>query len=149
MVLDSRHMKTLMTFALLLAVGCASETPAQDQTSAALTTWQSKGFATYSFTWKSDCECIDSGRQIRVSVANGAVTSALYLDNETPVGDDARGGLMTIEGIFAKVQDAYATNADLVDVRFDPSLGFPASVFVDYSGGIADEELSLTISDVR
>jgi hypothetical protein len=142
------RMKTRLALALVLAVGCAGE-PAQDETSTALTTWSSQGLDSYSFTWRRDCECIDSGRQIRIEVVDGQIASALYVDDETPVSTELQAHLLTIDGVFAEITDALAGNADLVDVAYDPDLGFPASVYVDYSTGVADEELALQISDVR
>jgi hypothetical protein len=144
----ARGMKIKMACAALLVIGCASE-PAQDQHSAALTTWQSLELDSYSFTWKRDCECTDSGRKIRIEVDDGQISSAVYLDNVTPVGDDLRAHLMTIDGIFVELANAVAGNAELIDVTYEPTIGFPTSVYVDYSSGIADEELALTISDVR
>jgi hypothetical protein len=86
--------------------------------------------ASYSFTWKRGCLCgvKDLGRAAHVTVANGAITSAVYVDTQQPVGPSLRSDLKTIEEVFAMIQQAIDQDYDEVDVVYDSQVGFPWSV---------------------
>ena len=71
----------------------------------------------------------------------------MFVDDQRPVGEPVRGYLVTIDGVFDKIQAAIDQDAAEVTVEYDPARGYPRSVFVDYSRQVADEELALQISD--
>jgi hypothetical protein len=132
----------------VLGTGCGSDSPEQSQLDHALQTWDVQGPASYSFTWQQGCECTaEASAPIRITVVNGLITDALYVETEQPVGADIRSHLLTIDGVFARIQDAIDNGADAVTVQYDSESGLPASVAVDYDKGVADEELSLQISN--
>jgi hypothetical protein len=109
--------------------------------------WTKQLPASYSFTWMQSCECIsDMTRPIRIGVTSGQITSAVYVDDQAAVGALVRPYLLTIDGVFDKIQAANDQGAAEVTVDYDPARGYPTSVFVDYSRQAADEELSLQIS---
>jgi hypothetical protein len=133
---------------LILAAGCATESPEQSQLNSALETWSVHGPSAYAFTWQQSCECsAETTRAIRISVVDNAITSAFYLETEQPVGTDVRARLLTIDGIFGKIQSAIDEGAHAVTVQYDNNAGHPVSVAVDYSAQIADEELAITVRD--
>jgi hypothetical protein len=55
--------------------------------------------------------------------------------------------LLTIDGVFDKLQAALDQDAAEVTIDQDPARGYPRSVFVDYRRQLADEERSLQISE--
>jgi len=141
------------TFACLLltlaTLGTAcSESPDDHGLAAARRQWADHLPAAYSFTWTQGCECIsDMRRPIRISVTAGQLTSAVFVDDQRPVGEPVRGYLVTIDGVFDMIQAAIDQDAAKVTVEYDPARGYPRSVLVDYDRQVADEELALQISD--
>jgi hypothetical protein len=138
-----------LSFLVVLGAGCGSEaSPEQSQLDHALQTWDVQGPASYSFTWQQGCECTaETSAPIRITVDNGAISEAIYLETELPVGAAVRAHLLTVDGIFGKIQDAIDDGAYAVTVQYDTESGLPASVAVDYNQQVADEELSLQISN--
>jgi uncharacterized protein DUF6174 len=141
---------TIACLVLTLAtLGTACSESADDHgLAAARKQWVSHLPASYSFTWQQGCECIgDMTRPMRISVTAGQLTNAVFVDDQAAVGEQVRRYLLTIDGVFDKIQDAIDQDAAEVTIEYDPALGYPRSVFVDYSTKVADEELSLQISD--
>ena len=66
----------------------------------------------------------------------------------TPSAPLATNSLLTIDGVFAYARDAIQ-NADEVKLAYDPALGYPATLSIDWIKLAMDDELSVTIQDVR
>ena len=75
--------------------------------------------------------------------------SAQVRSRKGPVSTDVLQSLQTIEELFDTIADAYAQNAAVISVTYDPDASYPVSVGIDYDLGIADEEFSLQITDVQ
>lgn len=104
---------------------------------------------TYSFTWTQSCFCsADTTRPMRVTVTNGAITSAVFVDSQQPVDGTIRANLKTIDGVFAMIQSAIDQDFDEVAVMYDAQVGYPRSVSLNPAQGAADAGMSLTLSDV-
>ncbi|MFN0245458.1 MAG: DUF6174 domain-containing protein [Kofleriaceae bacterium] len=146
-------MRLPLAFALALTAcsGSGSSTPAETELEAARTKFeQSSSSGSYTFHSRRSCECTtEATREMFITVENGAITSAIYVDNEMPVPQNLRDSLFTIESAFEEIQTAIDENAHMIYVEYDASLGYPASIAIDYSAQIADEELSLIISNVE
>ena len=56
---------------------------------------------------------------------------------------------MTVEEMFALIQNAIDEKADAITVTYDATLGYPKELWVDYSKMMADEEMSYTYSVVK
>jgi len=136
-------------FITLTTLGMACSQSADDHgLAAARRQWADHLPAAYSFTWTQGCECIsDMTRPIRISVTSGQIANAVFVDDQRAVGEPVRGYLLTIDGVFDRIQAAIDQDAAEVTVEYDPARGYPRSVFVDYSRQVADEELALQISD--
>ncbi len=145
-------MRTHLAFVLALAActGSGSSTPEETELAAKRTQFQQAMTGSYQFQWRQSCECTqDTTAPMLVTVTNGAISSAIYIETELPVPAAIRANLDTIEGVFDRIQDAIDDNAHMIYVEYDSELGFPKSVAIDYSEQIADEELSLVISNVE
>jgi hypothetical protein len=141
----------LLSFAVLGTACTSSGTEPADtkELDTARTQWTTQLPAAYRVTWKQSCFCgTDLLRPIRISVQAGQIVSAVYVDDQQPVASTTRGVLLTVDGLFDKIHAAITEHAAEVDVRFDPTRGYPASVFVDYSKQTADEEFSVQLSDL-
>jgi hypothetical protein len=110
--------------------------------------WSRQVPRSYELTWQQACVCEPTwNRPIRISVAAGQITSAIYVDDDEAVAEPVRSHLVTVDGVFDKIEDAIEGDASQVDVEYDATWGYPASVFVDYNRRTADEELMLQLSD--
>ena len=74
-----------------------------------------------------------------------ALHTALFAETGAPV--DAE-GYPAVDELFAQIAEAIAEDAYLIRVSYDPALGYPTEVYVDRSPQIADEELSLSASEL-
>jgi hypothetical protein len=141
----------LAALPLALSTAACTDTvpPEQEALELARTTWADQAPGAYRFTWQRSCECApEATRAIVIEVTGEQISSALYVDDETAVPADVRMYLHTIDGVFAKIQSAIDEGAHAIHVEYDATMGYPRSVAIDYSAHIADEELSLLISDL-
>jgi hypothetical protein len=112
---------------------------------AAKHSWEASGISNYRFRLEKACFCPSNG-PVSVVVRSGQVVSATYTVDGRPVGDEWWGTLPTMTGIYSIADDAYAYGAS---VRFtvNSARGDLASVFIDYSALVSDDELGYFISD--
>lgn len=159
-VASSLHTVTSMRLSVALAfvafTACTQQetivekTPEEIELQGARTRFDTNMAGAYSFHTSRSCECTaEATREMLVTVEGGAITSAIYVDDATAVPLQIRNTLMTIEETFDEIENAIATHAHAVSVVYDSELGFPSSVAIDYDAQVADEELSLLISQVR
>jgi hypothetical protein len=82
-----------------------------------------------------------------VTVQQGRVTSLTDAETGAPFGGDP---LMpvTVEGLFAAIDDALDRDADQVTVQYDPQLGYPLEIAIDFSQQVADEEIYYSASEL-
>ncbi len=121
----------------------ASRPPELD---AARERWDAAGLDSYQMTLRRTCFCPspDYTGPFSVTVRGGALAS-VTLDGARV--DSERGE--TIDGLFDLIEDAYARRARTVAVAFDPELGYPTNLSIDYDVQMADEEIGYMVSDVR
>lgn len=148
-------MRLPIAFAFVAFAACTGgtaipeQTPEEIELEGARTMFHQNMSNNYSFHWRQSCECSpDATAEMLITVTNGAISDAIYVQTEQPVPANIRATLLTIDGVFDKIQDAIDEDAHMITVQYDTELGFPSSVAVDYSEQIADEELSLILSNV-
>ncbi|BEH15791.1 DUF6174 domain-containing protein [Marinobacter shengliensis] len=111
--------------------------------------WQSRGVMGYEVTIEQTCFCPpDLLQPMRVTVREGKVIDIEGLEqplNHPDILDERR---LTIEGLLDLVEQARGS-ADKLVVEYDPHYGFPASLEVDYSPFIADDEFSYRLTDFQ
>lgn len=109
--------------------------------------WQAAGITDYRFTLALLCFCQFYG-QVQVEVHGDLVAMTLedgkLLMPGTP-GYEAHSPYSTIERAFDAVRTALG-KADHVDIVYDPTLGYPTTIRVDYVQRAVDDELSIEIS---
>lgn len=108
--------------------------------------WEASGLDAYEMTLRRVCFCPapDYTGPFAVAVRGGEVAS-VTLDGAAV--DDERGE--TVDDLFDLIEDAYTRKAQSVTVEFDPELGYPTNVAIDYSLQMADEEIGYMVSDLR
>lgn len=110
------------------------------------TQWENADVAAYRFRFVRSCECLpETAGPFEVVVREGEVASVAFLGTGDRAEAEQRGRL-TVEEVFVTVEDAFERDAAFVEVAYEPALGFPAHVFVDYHREVIDEELILTLT---
>ena len=110
--------------------------------------WSAHQHGDYLYTVTRSCFCTtESIQPMRVRVHDGAVVSATYVDGGQPVSEQLLAYVPSVEGLFAIVDDATA-HADRLTVSYDPTLGYPRSVAIDWYVNAADDEVWYGASDV-
>jgi len=98
----------------------------------------------YSYTVRVACDCpSDITRPVDVWVDRGSIEYLLYTDDGRPVPFSYSNSFPSVEQLFDAIQDGIDRQADFIDVEYDPTYGYPTSVFIDYDRRMADDELSL------
>jgi hypothetical protein len=104
--------------------------------------WLAKGPATYEYRLTQICFCApDYTKTFLVRVSNGTVVDTR--DATTGAPPPAQYQSRTVPDLFAVIHDAIGRDADQIDVDYDPELGYPTRIAVDYVKQAADEEIEL------
>lgn len=103
-----------------------------------------------SYTTQQTCFCPQEfTRPMTVTEQNGQITNAVYADTGEAVPTNVVNSLLTVDERFDQLQQAYENNAERISVEYNSDTGFPASVFIDQSFQIADEEINYSINNIN
>jgi uncharacterized protein DUF6174 len=142
-----RARSVVLALALALA-GCESPFSPTDELEEARRTWRQQGIASYRFTVSQFCFCVAEGRgTFDVVVEQGRVVSVADAETGAPRTPHPAVPL-TVEALFAKVEEAIDADADEIEVRYDPRLGYPLEIAIDFIAGAIDDEVTYTASDL-
>lgn len=141
-----RSPSRLLVALCVLAVGCTDDpvSPQRNDLAANRSVWADKGYTTYQFTIKMDCFCAVNG-PIRALVVNDSLTSAVVIATGQAI--DPR-WVPSIKGLFDFIDRGIANHAAVLDVSYDPSLGFPSKIVYDGAANAVDDEVTYTVSEV-
>jgi len=107
--------------------------------------FQSAAPLSYSYVVRVTCECpTDVTRPVTVWVDRGSIEYLIYEDNGQPVPLSYASSFPSAEQLFDAIQDGIDRRAYLIEVDYDPTYGYPTSVYIDYDRNRTGEELSLT-----
>lgn len=112
----------------------------RDGLAEARSTWAASGIDTYVLTYDQVCFCPEL--QVQVTVVDGEVVGTEFR-SDVDFGDLPA---LTVDDMFAVIEDAIDTGAFAITVDYDPETGHPTGYFVDVEEMMADEEFG--ISDV-
>jgi para-nitrobenzyl esterase len=123
--------------------------PRQQELEANRSKWASAGISSYRIRYRRGCFCAPPAR-VDIFVTDGQVVSIRDPESGEEV-DPQTGpfGYNTIDGVFTLLADAIRRRAESFSVTYDPQLGYPLSVALDYEEGIADDELSIAIEEIQ
>jgi hypothetical protein len=111
--------------------------------------WNSSQDGDYSFNLKKMCFCgSEVTRPVHVVVEKGIPTSVIYVDDGSPAAAEIFERYNTMEKLFLLIREAMDT-ADQVKVTYDPQLGYPSDIDIDYIIMAIDDESSYDISAVE
>ncbi len=108
--------------------------------------WTVQRIEDYQLTLSRSCFCAPEGAGLVVlDVLEGQPVQWRYFLSGDPVASEWRGVFLSVDELFDFLEDAVDRSADAIDVTFDPELGLPTSVRVDYRAGLADEEIGYEV----
>ncbi len=138
----------LLSLALALAA-CESPTaPTERQELVqARARWYEHGGDSYSFEISRGCFCAP-GRRVAVTVQNGAIVAAEYLDAKEPVEAALLAYIPTVPDLFDLIEDAFDRHAVSFVASYDPLYGYPTRIEIDYSATAADDEIRFIVRDL-
>ena len=136
--------------ALILCTGAM----AQDGLSgldAARNLWRSAQDGDYRYSYQKYCECYRAEPPTTVvTVRDGQIENVFHVhsdsERQVPARDGSYDLYWTVEDLFSKLETAYAREA-VVRVDYDPSLGYPRSLYIDYDPGFVGDETDLRLSE--
>jgi hypothetical protein len=108
--------------------------------------WDRFQNGSYTYTLVRGCFCINGGEH-RVTVQDGKVTTAINQWRNEAVSAEHLQYIETIDAIFDLIEQAQL-EADQIEVEYSDE-GYPTQVSIDWIEQAVDDELSLSISDVR
>ena len=112
--------------------------------------WKNSGIHHYSYTFQRSCFCPrDETREIVTNVRNDEATDSQFKDSKQPLSDNLSFNQLSINDLFATIETAIKSNADVIKVSYDGKTGQPTSIYIDGKTGIADDEFSLTAKNLQ
>jgi hypothetical protein len=134
---------------LALIVGACSDDDVSDrrrELRAHRALWESQGLDDYRFVVRRSCFCPpDLALPTLIDVRADVPVRAMVVADESLI--PAHLGL-TVEDIFRQIERAIDGGFELIDVRYDPEMGYPIQATLDPGGGIQDAGMDFSCSDV-
>ena len=111
--------------------------------------WASAGVHDYEFDFRRMCFCVpEATDEVHIVVRQDVVTSVVRTRDGQPAST-AVTAWPRVDELFADVRQRLDQGVDRLDVRYDPTYGYPRSVVVDIALMAADDEYSLTADNLR
>ncbi len=130
------------------------DTPQRRAFDSAMTKWRSAGISDYDYSFTRGCFCPEEFvGPYSVSVRQLAITAASFKGTDLFDIDMLEIGryeeiVKTVDGVFAEIERALR-EADSFTAEYDPLLGYPTTLYIDWIATAADEEVSYTIHSLR
>lgn len=107
--------------------------------------WEALGIHDYSITMQPSCYCLPEWIRTAVVVVR---TDTILDVRDAATGEplEHRYHYRTVDGLFDLIQDALDRQAASVEVTYDATYHFPATIAIDYEINTADEEIWYTVS---
>ena len=139
-------MKKLLLLFCLSLWGCETVVPLDDATTN-LNLWKEKKVENYSFSLKRICFCpTEYVGPHQIVVKNGKISTV----NGAPYNKAERYGVMyTIPELLQVIKENIDKKPVKQTLNFNPTYGYPTSVFFDFSEMMADEEIGYVITDFK
>ncbi len=120
--------------------------------------WQQSGLTNYTFTVQKTCFCPQSDSlPIQFNIESSQVIDSSYdcsginFIRPEPLCDERPDSRLnqTVESLFQIIQGGIDNNADKITVEYNPTYGFPTSIFIDFIELAVDDEVNYQISDFQ
>jgi hypothetical protein len=147
------RMRKLIFIFLALALALSACAPAnQSEVERNRQKWQNANLSHYRFNLFVGCFCVfTEDMPLAIEVKDGDIVSMAYHNGKEidPSLRELFEKYGTIDRIFAELEKDLNGEADKVDIKYDATHGFPSEVFIDFMQNAADDELSLTVSNLE
>lgn len=152
--------RNLFLLCVIPLLSCSLFTNENDDYERALENWQSEKSSNYEFQFSKGCFCPALGK-VLIEVRADTVYQVLVpgtreivyvqIDEQTqiPALEYMPDYFHTISELFDVIKDARNQNAAKITTDFDPNLGYPLSIDIDYIKNAVDDEVSYLISDYK
>jgi hypothetical protein len=119
---------------------------------AARAKWRAAKLASYEYGYHKFCECHrDSPPETVVSVRDGKVVNVRHRpagsQTEVPAAEKNFEYYWTVDGLFDLIAAAQARRVE-VRAEFDPKVGIPTRIYIDYDKNMIGDELDLRLTGV-
>jgi frataxin-like iron-binding protein CyaY len=112
--------------------------------------WVASGIVSYRYDYQRSCECgPETVRPVRIEVVGGSVATVTFRDDGQLMLNPQAGAFATIDDLFDMIDEAIRAQAESLVVTYDPTLGYPTLVSVDYRMEIADDEFTIRASNLE
>lgn len=141
-----------LALALAAAGGCSVLGPddfeeESERLAAARARWADHALVDYSYVLRPLCFC-GITKEARVTVEDGERTGVIWIEDDEPVPEAFTSLYKTVPELFDLIEDAIDRRAHSIEVRYDPTLGYPTYIRVDYEEFTADEEMGFDASSL-
>ena len=127
----------------------AQGTNALTQLSQARERWQTSAISSYTYGYNKYCDCHgDTPPETLVTVTAGKVTDVRHRlvnsDRIVPAAERNFSLYWTVQELFELIDSAIQRDA-VVRVRYDATLGYPTSFFIDYVADLIGDEVDIRV----
>ena len=138
--------------ATLLAATLPAVASADGAFDAARAKWRAAKLLSYEYGYHKFCECHrDSPPETVVSVRDGAVVNVRHrpvgTTTEVPAAAKNFEYYWTVDGLFELIAAAQARHVE-VRADYDPTVGYPTRIYIDYDKDLIGDELDLRLTGV-
>lgn len=139
--------RNALLLALLAVTACSDPLgPEEDAFQVARARWAAARVSSYTYDLQRLCFCGQEYTSVvSIVVEDDEIVSATYRDSGDPFTDPFT-ELYTVDDLFNEILDAIRREAYSLNVEYDPVLGYPTDIAIDYSLNIADEERSYRVT---
>lgn len=111
--------------------------------------WQASGLGDYSFAYNEVCECPPVlSRPNLVEVRSGRVWRVTLTDTEQIVDEQTEALFPSVNDLFDRIDAAIRQEAASIQVSYDPTLGYPTEITIDWNPMAVDDETKITVTDL-
>lgn len=111
--------------------------------------WTASRIGSYQLTLRRSCFCgPGAAGTVLVNVFDGEPLEWHYFLTGEPVQPELQRFFPGVDGLFDFLAQAIGRGADSIEVTFDPDLGLPQEIHVDFRLAAADEEIAYRVEKI-
>ena len=115
--------------------------------------WVAANISDYELRYQKVCECHRDAPSDTIITVNGGKIVAVSYDredylNEVPVPPEKYDWFRTVDDLFSLVAVALEREA-VVRVSYEPELGYPTRIYIDYVQDLVGEEVELQVLELN